>query len=356
MKKQLLVGTLLLISSLTNCAYEETEDWCVDEWLVSLYNPTHQFALEFNALFLKPGSSNLHFAAEAVPLPIPSPYWNIFDLKPHYHFGFDIGFNVVHHAHRNCFMVNWEHFQSCTAAAINVGDTNMVGPFSEIGPNATPYKIAVGNVNFIFNEVNIDMGHFVQWGERLRTIMFGGIGVTSIKECLRTRYSDTDGTTTRTIITPTTFLGAGPQLGIDFTYDLTRHFYIHGKGLGSLLSGPSKNHTEYLSTSPTLQTLGITPPNHQSTNTCKRLLVIPALQDKIGVGLAWDYHEDYFLQLEAGYQAQIYISALQATDMGSQVPDPITEDASTGVYARTFQRNISNFTLSGPYITADLRF
>lgn len=359
MKKNLLfllsLASLVLYATPTQ-AHNNTNMQCTNECTVSTYDPIYQFELEFNALFLKPGSSNLHFAAEAIPLPVYTPHWNIFDLQPHYRFGFDLGLKVVNHAHRNCFMINWEHFQSCTAAAIDVGIKNMVGPFSEIGPNATPYKLSAGQVHFSFNEVNIDMGHFVQWGDRLHTNMFGGIGITSIKECLRAFYSNTNGDTTRTILTPSTFLGAGPQLGIDFTYDLTHHFYIHGKGIGSLLTGPSKSHTEYLSTTPVLATLGKSSPNEQSTSECKRTLVVPAFQDKIGLGLAWDYDDYYFMQIEAGYQAQIYLSALQATDMGSQVPDPDSQDASTGVYARTFQRNISNFSLSGPYITADLRF
>ncbi len=322
---------------------------------VFTYDPPHCFVAEFSALILKPGSSNIHYAAEAIPLPLPSPNWNIFDLHPGYHFGFDIGFAFVSHQACTCFMVNWEQFKSCSSAAITVGSDNMVGPFFEIGPDAKPYRNAFGAVKFKFNEINIDLGQYVEFGDCLKTTIFAGIGITSIKQRLSSLYSNSDGTIVRRITVPSSFFGAGPQLGIDFSYHLINGFYFTGKGLCSLLSGTLKNHTQYLALAPELEDVGVTPPNKQRTCVQKRTQVVPAFQEKIGVA----YNccgECFTVQIEAGYQSQIYISALQSIDLGSEVVTPPVLPDTICVFARTFQRTISNFALAGPYVSLDVRF
>jgi hypothetical protein len=322
---------------------------------VLTYSPPYCFVTKFSTLVLKPGSSNMHYAAEAIPLPLPSPNWNIYDIDPGYHFGFDICLGFSNHENCVSFFTNWQHFKSCSSAAVSVGSNNMVGPFFEIGPDATPYNKALGNVQFKFNELNVNLGQYVEFGECLKTIIFVGVGMTSIKQKVNSLYSNSNGTIVRRIIVPSNFFGAGPQLGIDFSYDLIGNFYLAGKGLCSLLSGKLKNHTFYLALAPELEAIGVTPPNKQQTCVNKRTAVVPAFEQKIGVGYSC-CDECFSVYLEAGFQSQIYISALQSIDMGSEVVTPPVIPDTVGVFARTFQRTISNFSLAGAYISLDVRF
>lgn len=327
--------------------------------LVTLTKSEYNVAGSFSALFLKPGCSTMHYAAEAIPLPLPSPQWNIYDIHPGYHFGFDLGLKISRCNQGMALLINWERFSASSCASVSVAADNMVGPFFAIGPDTKLYNSAKGNASFNFNEVTIDVGQTVQWGERLQTLLFGGVSITNIKHRLTSYYSNMDGTVTRTILTPQKFQGAGPQFGASFSYNVADDiFYVNGKGSCSLLSGNLKNHTEYLSVSPELALPGIniTPPNKQSTSVQRRSQIIPAFAQKLGVAWAIRCKGDFIAQLELGYQSQVYLGALQSVDMGSQVVTPPVSAQSVGVFARTFQRNSSNFSLGGPYFTVDIRF
>jgi len=87
----------------------------------------------------------------------------------------------------------------------------------------------------------------------------------------------------------------------------------------------------------------------------KRTIVVPALEGKIGLNYTYDFC-DWLLTLEIGYEAHLYFNALQSVDMGSEVIDLGPNPASVGVFARTFQRNISNFALAGPYLNVMIGF
>jgi len=319
-------------------------------------NPAYTVDFGFRGLALKPHVSNLHYAAEAFPLPAPSPHWNIYDIRPHYHFGFDITFNAFFHKLNTNLYANWEHFRGSDCAAISAATENMVGPFFEIGPDALPYANASGRVAFKFNEFNISYGQNVNFGNRLHTNFFAGVSFAHIEECLSATYSNEDGTIARTITTPISFAGAGPQVGVDFMYDIVCGLQFAGRATGSLLTGKLKNHTAYESISPALTPLGITPPNAQSTSLCSRTQIVPAFNQRLGIAYAFEFCDHYLVRIEAGYQAQIYLSALQSVDMGSEVVTPPVAPDTVGVFARTFQRNISNFGLTGPYATIEVGF
>ncbi len=353
--KSLLLVLLFTLCPLTTQAddFDDDEDCCEQAEVIG--NQYYVVDTAFSALILQPSSSNLHYAAEAIPLPLPSPNWNIFDIHPSFRFGFDLSFKATSKKN-NTFMINWEHFKGHKSACVFVGTDNMVGPFFEIGPDAEPYVEAAGKVKFNFDEVNIDMGHHATLGNRLKVDFFAGIGITSIKQKLDSTYSDTTGAIVRTIDMPTSFIGAGPQFGVSFIYNFCDRFYFTGKGLCSLLSGSIKNHTDYTAISPFLEPLGVTPPNKQRTCTENRNIVVPAFEEKLGLACALVIRKHFLLHLEVGYQAQVYLNAIQSVDIGSEVVTPPITPDTVGVYARTFQRNISNFALTGPYVTVDFRF
>lgn len=323
---------------------------------VFLASPNYYVALEFSALFLKPMSSSLHYAAEALPLPAPTPNWKISEIHPDYHFAFDVGITGALHCTNTNVMLNWEHFHSRDSASKTVHTQNMVGPFFTIGPDASPYNEAHGHVHFRFEEINLDYGILVNFGDRAKTNLFAGVSYAYIKQTLTSKYSSPGDTYTRSIRTPSRFSGVGPQVGLNFSYRIVEGFHLAGNAMASLFVGSMKNHTIYESVSPLLGPLGITPPNRQKTKTARKTQVVPGLEGKLGLAYSYSFLKHYMVSIEAGYEAQIYFNAIQATDMGSEVPLNTVQAPTVGVYARTFQENLSNFALAGPYATVNLAF
>jgi hypothetical protein len=316
---------------------------------VRLFHPRHTFEIQLSALLLQPTGSNLHYAAEAVPLPLPSPHWKIHEIATDYHFGFDVALRgMFHHTNTN-LALNWEHFHSTDSAKKTVSSNNMIGPFFEIGPDASPYKKAHGKVSFHFDEVDLTYGIFVNFGNRLRTNFFSGVSFARIEEKRSSKFSNFEGTIVRSIKVPSTFTGAGPQIGLDFCYRIVKGLRFSGDAAVSLLVGTQKNHTKYKALSPALPGVGIVPPNRQKTSVHDTTQVVPGIEGMLGLAYDFTFREHYLIKLEVGYQAQVYIDALQSVDMGSEVITPPVLPDTVGVFARTFEPSLSNFALAGPY-------
>lgn len=330
-------------------------------------SPAYSINTEFRALFFKPGASHLHYAAEAFPFkssiatPLFSPHWNIYDLHPRYHFGFDLGLRGVFHERNSSLSINWEHFKSRTKActpAISTGEfpNPMMGPLSSIGPDAAPYNIlASGSVTFNFNEVDIRYGQYVEFGDYLETNLFAGIGGAGIKQCITAFYVG-DGNISQTITIPTTFSGAGPELGVDFSYDTGCSFSLTGQLTSLLLMGRAKNHTIYASRSPVLVDTGNPSPNIQSTCAQNRTQVVPSISQRLAIAYSRLCGNRYHTRSEVGFETKVFFNALQSTNLASGVIDIVPEGNTVGVFARTFERSISNFSLFGPYIAVSMSF
>lgn len=317
----------------------------------------YSFDLQASVLILKPGSTSINYAAEATPLPLVSPHWNIFDIQPHYHVGFDLGLNLMFHERDTNLLLNWEHFKSSSSALQQVSSQNMIGPFFEIGPDAEPYKNAAGEVHFRFDEVHLRYGQLVDIGCYSHANIFAGVSFVRIEQNLLSTYANESGNAVRTITTPSKFTGAGPEVGVDFSYCIIDTMSLVGKTAVTLLAGKINNNTIYSSTSPLLAPLGATSPNIQTTTVGKRSQIIPGFEERIGFSYAHSsYCGNYWLQLEVGYQAQIYINAIQSVDMSSQVVTPPVASSTIGVFARTFHKTVSNFSLGGPYVSFSVGF
>jgi hypothetical protein len=324
---------------------------------VFLSHPCSSFEVEFSPLFLKPSSSNLHYAAEAIPLPLPSPDWKISDIHPDTHFGFDVGLCGIFHRAHTALSLDWEHFHSSDSASKEVSSNNMIGPFFEIGPDAQPYKKAEGHAKFHFDQVNLDYGLFVHFGRRLEANLFAGAAYAHIKQTVKSTYSNSDKTIVRQIRAPSTFSGAGPQFGVDFSYCLVKGLHVTGESAASLFVGTLKNHTSYASLSPLNAGLGVGSPNKQGTSVHRRKgQVVPGFEGSLGLAYCFTFCKHYLIEIAAGYQAQVYFNAVQSVDMSSEVINVFPVPDTEGVFARTFTRTLSNFALSGPYARLNLGF
>jgi hypothetical protein len=160
----------------------------------------------------------------------------------------------------------------------------------------------------------------------------------------------------RVIRSPACFIGAGPYLGADMRYALGKGFSCVGKAEVAMLVGQTRNHTAYLADSPALADLNVTAPNKQYTYVQKSQQVVPGFTQKIAVAYACAPCDSFDIALEAGYQAQIYLNALQSVNIRSEVITPPVTPDTVGVYARTFGKELSNFFLAGPYVTLSAQF
>lgn len=304
---------------------------------------------------MQPSGSNLHYVAEAIPIPVPSPNWRISDIHPDYHVGFDVSLSATNQSRLTTLTLDYAHFYSRDHASKNVPSNDMVGPFFEIGPDASAYKRAKGRATFQYDSLNLDYGVNFCFGNYFRTTFFAGIEGVRIKQHVSAIYSNTSGSISRQITTPSTFFGAGPQLGVDFSYDICSGLQLTGEGIASLLVGNLKNHTTYKSTSPALALLGITPPNTQTTQVRDQTQVVPAFQCRLGLDYAFCFN-CCKVDIDVGYEVRCYLNAIQSVDMGSEVVTPPVVPDTVGVFARTFQRNVSNFALAGPYVRLNVAF
>lgn len=322
---------------------------------VFLASSLYTFEIGCKALILKPSGSLMHYAAEAEPLPLPSPSWKIHDVKTDYHPGFDLEVATIFQNRNANAKLNWEHLHSKDTSRRVVGSNDMIGPFFEIGPDALLYTQSKGKYHVQFDAIKLNGGLFVNLGSYLQANIYAGVNGTRIKQTVTAHYSNSAGNVARTITVPSTFTGMGPQLGVDLSYSLIAGIDLTGNATASLLVGSLKNHTTYKSLSPALKELGISPPNIQGVKVYHRTQVVPAFEGSLGIGYTYTACT-YSIHLEAGYQAKIFLNAVQSTDIGSEVLTPPVLPDTIGVFARSFQRNLSNFALAGPYVALNVYF
>jgi len=330
---------------------------CSCEPNVTLGSSCSTYEIQLQALYLLPNSSNLNYAAEAYTIPHPTPHWTIHEIQPNYHLGFNLGLGYLFNETNTNLSLNWEHFDSEDSASTAVASrNNMVGPFFEIGPDAILYKKAMGKASFHFDQINLNYGMFVNFGKHLKTNLYYGINCVDINQTMSSTYSSADNNIVRSIKTPAKFIGLGPQLGFDFAYNVFSCCYVTGGTAGSILIGTQKDYTTYKSLSPALTIYDITPPNKQRTIVKLRTQIVPSFETRLGLNCAYTFCDHYTFSIEAGYEMQVYLNAIQTVDISSELVTPPVAPDTVGVFARTFNRILSNFSLAGPYLNLNLNF
>jgi hypothetical protein len=347
---------LMAITCVSLYAKPTAQEHVLYSWDNSACTKPYSLEVSLRTLVLQPHSSDLDYAVQAIPIPLPSPQWITAGINPSFNVGFDLGLSGIMHTNETLLFVHWQHFASSSSSSRQVSGDNMIGPFFEIGPDATPYKKASGTVKFSFNTFDVNWGKCFSTNECFQATVYAGISFARIKQKLLSTFADLEDSVTRAITTPSIFTGAGPQIGFDFSYNLIDDFHFVGKGSSSILFGVAKNNTSYQSTSPFLAPLGISPVNAQSTTVAKRNTIVLGLEERLGFAYMVQFCETFFLTLEAGFDAKIYLQALQSINIGSEVITPPVSPDTVGVFARTFQKTLSNFSLAGPYIAIAATF
>lgn len=316
-------------------------------------------------LWLQPQASDLYYAVEAngldqsIAVPAVSPNWNVKEINPNYHAGFNVGAAVLFNFCDLNLDLNWERLYGTDSKVYETSLANgwMVGPISDIGPNSEPYKIATGKVKTEFDQANISFGKSHSFQNAFYANLFAGVSFTRIKESMHTSYSNTSGTVSRTIDTPSTFIGAGPQIGADYKYRIVQGFFFNGLTNLSFNMGTLKNKQTYTSLTPDLVTMGCPNPNIQVTSIPNRTQLVPGFEQKLGFSYEACF-ESVAFSVGIGYQCQIFLNAIQTFDMTAPQVEPSGAilTPQTGVFAVGYERTLSNYMLTGPYVSASLEF
>jgi hypothetical protein len=323
------------------------------------------FAIYGSAIFLQPNGSNLYWAVQAHPFdesiatPIVSPNWFEYEISPDYHPGFDVGVELLFKSIDVNLTAEWERLYGTDTAHQSVTPTAtnpMIGPIFDIGPNSALYKQGKSKAHFNFDQVNLVLGKRVRFGNMLVTNIYAGAAFARIHQSLSSLYENPATNIARQITNPSTFTGAGTRFGVDFDFRIVRNFFFTGSSFISLMMGQLQNNIVYKSWSPVLAALSDPNPNVQRTNVPNRSQLVPGFEEKLGFAYDFPFHCGK-VALGVGYQFQIYLNAIQSFDMISQVLPaifPYTPDV--GLFAVAYQRTLSNFILSGPYINLEVQF
>ncbi len=316
-------------------------------------------------LFLQPNGSSLYYAAQAdgldesISIPAISPNWIIREITPNYSAAFKVGAKILFSGTKTNLEASWERLFSSKSVNHTVsGDGQMLGPLSDIGPNSAVYSKSHGEAHFHFDAVDLVFGQECCGFKRLYPNFFAGAGFARIKQTVESTYSNKSAGTTRTIKTSSTFTGAGPKLGLDFDYRIGWGFFLSGSSSLGLDIGEAQNITMYFSNSPYLVSQGIPVPNTQAVTVPNRTSVIPSLEEKLGFSYAGIF-KCCKVKFGAGYQAQIYLNAIQTIDMTAPQVEPSLLGVTvpdSGMFAVGFERTLSNFILTGPYISLSVDF
>ena len=332
------------------------------------FNPKSRSTMvEFygECLFLQPNGSSLYYAVEAFPLdesialPILSPDWQVFEIFPNYSPAFNIGARILFSDMDTSISANWERLFSSQTASHTVAGVagDMIGPNFDIGPNSHNYTEADTKAKFHFDAANLTFGQRFSVFNRFYPNINTGGSFARIKQIISSTYENNAAAVSRTIDTYSTFTGAGPQLGFDFDYRIIAGFFLNGSTSLALVIGELENGTTYNSIAPIITHVGNPEPNIQTTTVPNRTQLVPALEEKLGFSYAGMFN-CCKIMFGFGYQAQIYLNAIQTFDMTGQVPNTYSDEAvpDSGLYAVGFVRTLSNFILTGPYLTLSLVF
>lgn len=312
-------------------------------------NSSFSFGGEFRAMYILPMSDSLTYGIETDYPSIFSPNWKALEVEPDCHFGFDVGIGGMCTMSGANVTLGWSHLDCNDTARRGASSTGRLGPLFLADPINDPFTFARGHVNFQYEAINFDFGLNVPFGQCLQANFFGGVGSAYIKQEVTSRFYSDIEQIELTVATPCKYIGIGPQVGLGLAFTLVESLKITGRAAGTLLMGSLKNHTEFKSSSPNQQEFGLPTPNEQRVTVPNRRQLVPALEGRLGVSYSCGCN----LILEVGYEAKVYLGAIQSLDISSRAIIPA---AGSAVSASAYHRTVGNFALAGPYASAMLLF
>lgn len=317
---------------------------------LSFVVPSLPSAVEISGslLWLQPGGGDLVYAALSSQ---NGANWDNETIEPGYTPSFNIGARYIFNNTGNDIQLDWTSMNSNSNdnTQVNNALNEVLFPHYSTDSDSSNVQSANSSVNFNYDSVNLDVGQYISLEDMLSNSLlirfFGGLNYSNIKEDWSTIYTDNQTFSVNQDI-DSQYQGLGPRVGFHTDYDLNYGFGITGQFAASLLVGEAKTNTSYTSVSPILSET-----NYQTISTNNETQLVPAFDGKLGLRYAHQINDNTWT-LEAGYQASIYLNALNEAYPSSIV----TPDIQTGtIPVNTMTTKQTNFTTNGPYITASLK-
>lgn len=252
----------------------------------------NKWDLGVQALYLKP----VYSAAKGYNLTNPLTS-NFQELDSKWDWGYRLE-GSYHFNTGNDLSMTWIHYD------VNSNHGNYTGalplPFTSI----TPFSTGLANK---FDQVNLVMGQHVDFGLLKNARFYGGLQYAKIRVDQRNHFATIPaayaamGVGAIDQFDNSDFNGAGPVVGIDYSYDLPQSFSITANTAGSILYGSSR-----YSSGVVLQPNGLVPISAYAN----KKSIVPSLEAKLGLNYAYEMAQGA-LNIEGGYQAINYFSALE---------------------------------------------
>ncbi len=333
--------------------------------------PTFQQGFEIGgtALLLQFNASNLNYAILNKALPLQTPSWTEEELKIGYDPAFAVSMRYVFSGGADVNS-DWTHLSSSADASVSAdGMQYFVGPDYQIGPDAIPIRNASSTGTFSYDVINLDAGQFVNFGRAVQIRFFGGLSAGFLKEELSTTFTGNTFGLTHPItgmtygypgpfsmnqLVEANYTGVGPRLGFELDGNMGKGFRIACEGAASVLFGASYSKTGFTGSSEELKQRYGQETNYQFIKDENIDQITPGLEAKFGIDYKQLFSNKTMLTLEAGYQGNVYIDAINQYLPGSLVP---TQGMETGsIFVETVNHTKSNFSAQGPYFRAAFKF
>ncbi len=312
------------------------------------------FGISITGLYLKPGANNLVYAVHTKPLPLPDPNWTQETVKPDYHPGFNAELLYTFLSHMDQLKLNWLYLpETSDKASDSATGTESVAPPYYFGPGAQELRGSSANstAKFTVNDVNLIYDHIININHSFQLIPFIGIDTAYLKQNITSNYTGTyDGNPfSITSYNDSKYIGAGPRLGVDATYFITRGFGITSSMSASIFVGPMQSNTHFLSFGNANPTAGYTGLANDLTET----RIVPELKGKLGMTYMKSLRSGSLMSFEAGYMFSTYVNGINQVVPTALVPDAFN----TGVVAiESSDQAQSNLDMSGPYLKLSFLF
>jgi hypothetical protein len=328
---------------------------------VTIPNLRPGFEFSITALALRPGASNLNYVIYNKELPTQSPSWTEKEIAPGFGAAFGLGARYIFPEGRD-INLTWTHLNTNSSQSIAAPSAQFfLGPDYQIGPNGLPIRHAHGKSEFKYDVVNLDAGQFVDLGCHVETRFYAGLSNAYLREKVDATYTGNVDTgpfpgpfSTFQQVTAN-FTGLGPRVGMQGDYFLSHGFGLRANAAVSALIGYSYAKTSYTSSSQELQALFNQSSNYQTIIDKRIEHVVPGIDAKLGVFYKRDINNCTSFSLEAGYQAAVYVNAIQQYLPGTLVSED-TPLQSGGIFVGTMSHTQSNYSVQGPYLTAAVQF
>ncbi|MBL9091404.1 MAG: hypothetical protein JNL96_09290 [Planctomycetaceae bacterium] len=298
-------------------------------------------------LYLQPGSGSLEYGTLVSPLPAPSPHWENQSIRPEFSPAFNLHVRFLVPETANDLRASWTHLDSTDRASFAGTPLQFAGPSYLIGPGATAYNVGSGTVNFRYESVNLEGGHLWRAGRPFQMRVFGGVQYTSVDQDLTGWFSDFSGSLTHQNTTQSSFLGAGPRVGVSGQFQ-RRRLQLLGEMAAVALVGTQHSRVNFNTTSAMFP--GGSPQSFTSPSSTQ---VVPGLESRLASSYSLQLGGGV-LKLEAGYQAVVYVDAVNSYNFTQVAVPPVVNNV--GVFFATADHLQNNFTAHGPYMSLSWGF